>query len=276
MSDTVSDATEEPAAGVPAVRGQYHLGGPAATGLGLPFVGIAHARVGQGGGMVSWAQLQAEGIAEGDAFAFGGWLDAPERLAGVPCLLLGCRRLAYEQEEGSYRPCNVREIGDRQEGRPLVKLPDTVGADGKVIAGKTTGEHQAVDALLLVVTDVPFAATYRERLRAAIHHASTIVGPWLKRIAAAAPVAGLPAWARLAGRLRSEGKTARTSGRAYRRELLDLAPLTAPELARLAEWLRGPGVSLPATIEAWRTQAVAPPDGAGGDAGPDLGDQIPF
>lgn len=216
----------------------YDVAGPSAgSGGALPWVSTAHARAGASGGSTTWTGLQAAGCAEGDAYAAGGGFESPRRLAGVPLLLLKCIRVAYVDGEG-FRPEGLRRIKDRGEASPE--------------------ERQAVDALFLVLDDRPFLATYRERLHPALQYHSTVVGPWADRLAKEDGGGGLPRWARLAGKLRSEPKTSKKTGNAYRVDRLTTGPLTAPEVERLVAWSRGPGLASAADVTAWESRYEAP------------------
>lgn len=232
----------------------YSVGGESASGDGLPFVGCANPKAGGGGGRTSWADLQAAGCAVGDAFASGGVLQAPRRLAGVATLLLRCVRIAYVVGEG-FRPEGTRRIADKSEA--------------------LSRESQAIDALLLVLDPAgPFLATYRERLSDKIGWRSTVVGPWVDRLAKAGEPASMPRWARLAGRIRSEPKVSKKSGQTYYRESVATGPLSAPEVELLGSWLKGPGMDSRNAVAAWDTRFEGP-EGFPGDAGdpfaPDAG-----
>lgn len=214
-------------------EGSYAVGGPVSVGVGLPWVGIATPRTGAAGGKVAWAQLQAAGCAEGDPYAYGGELLDPVRLAGVGLLLLACHRVAYAVDD-AYRAEGTRRIASREEADP--------------------DEEQAIEAAVLVLAEAPFPATYRERLRPVTQHHSMVIGPWALRVqrAPAPAVPDLPPWARLVGRLRTEPRVSRSSGRTYRKEIVDCAAPTVAEIERLALYLRDHGTKLGGAVAAWQ------------------------
>ena len=198
-------------------------GSESASESSLPFVGIANEKTGSSGGKVAFGDLQQAGIAAGDAYAFGGPLDGPRRLAGVPLLLLRGERVAYTEGAG-FRRESPRRIQTKEDATP--------------------DECQAIDTLLLVLDPAgAFLATYTERLRAGVGLRSTIVMPWRDKIAKA-PVDRLPAWVRVAGRIRTDppkmAKKPAKDGKtySYRREYLVTAPLDVAEVGRLGAWLR--------------------------------------
>lgn len=210
----------------------YEVGGEIATGGGLPFLSCANPKAGQAGGRTPWSVLQDAGCAVGDLFASGGALDVPARVAGVPLLLLRSVRIAYRVGEG-FRPEGTRRIRDQREAAP--------------------DERQALDALVLVLAPEPFLATYRERLAVQIGNRSTVVGVWADRLSKA-PADKLPPWARLAARICSEPKVSKKTGQTYYAERVAVAPLTAPEVQRLATWLGGPGRDSRDAVRDWESR----------------------
>lgn len=219
-------------------------GATAGEGGGLPFLGFAAKDTGSRGGSVAWADLRDVGCAEGDLYAFGGVLSRPVRLANVPLLLVEAVRVAYSVDETEgFRAVGTRTVMSHADAQP--------------------GELEAWDALLLVLAEPAFLGTYRDRLNKGKSVFSRVVAPWADRLRSATPQAGLPAWAAVCGRLRSEADTSRSTGRTYRKQLLQLGELTVAELARLAAWMRDPegGLASGPVVERWRHRHDEPSDG---------------
>lgn len=226
-------------------------GATAGEGGGLPFLGFAAKDTGSRGGSVTWADLRDAGCAENDLYAFGGVLSRPVRLANVPLLLVEAQRVAYSVDETEgFRAVGARAITSHLDAQP--------------------GEIEAWDALILVLAEpTAFLGTYRDRLNKGKAIFSRVVAPWADRLRAAKPPAGLPRWAAACGRLRAESDTSRTSGRTYRKQVLQLGELTAAELARLAAWMRSDegGLASGPVVERWRHRLDETADGGGPEAG---------
>lgn len=225
-------------------------GATAGEGGGLPFLGFAAKDTGSRGGSVTWADLRDAGCAENDLYAFGGVLSRPVRLANVPLLLVEAQRVAYSVDETEgFRAVGARAIASHLDAQP--------------------GELEAWDALILALAEVPFLGTYRDRLNKGKAVFSRVVAPWADRLRAATPPAGLPRWAAACGRLRAESDTSRTSGKTYRKQVLQLGELTAAELARLAAWMRDPegGLASGPVVERWRHRLDEAAAAGGGPEG---------